>query len=105
MYTGDNIPEYADPNSVARLLNQKDEHIAELEARLAESETERQEQARLLGISGSVQMKLQAQLAEARAALVAAEESLVTYAGSFGYPLSGKLVIKQVRKALADGEG
>jgi len=36
-FTGDNIPEYAYPSSVAQLLNQKDERIAELEQQLAEA--------------------------------------------------------------------
>jgi len=44
--------------------------------------------------------ELEAENAKLRNTLIAAEESLATYVGSFGYQDGGKLVLKQVRQAL-----
>ena len=43
---------------------------------------------------------LETENAKLREALMAAEESLATYVGSFGYKEGGKQVLKQVREAL-----
>lgn len=46
--------------------------------------------------------ELEAENAKLREALIAAEESLATYVGCFGYEEGSNLVLKQMRKALAE---
>ena len=74
MYTGHNIPEAADPTSVAKLLNEKDAAIKQLLEALEElvADIERWEDAvrELLGTPPEHGMKLD----KARAAIAAAKQ-------------------------------
>jgi len=49
--------------------------------------------------------ELEAENERLREALMSAEESLVTYVGSFGHQDGGKVVLKQVRQALSGAGG
>ena len=87
--------------------------IQALQSRLAEREKEIEEQARLLGKSGSREAELLAQLAEKERAIDRLLEALENAAKAVEDQISGKVLhaeglpeyIRQLKSALQEGDG
>ena len=87
--------------------------IEDLESRLAEREKEIEEQARLLGKSGSREAELLAQLAEKERAIDQLMEALESAAKAVEDQISGRVLhaeglpeyIRQLKSALQEGDG